>query len=154
MAKKRLNTVTKVTTAGGNDYIVMNASDGKTVQIKRADFANVMADIMRVATDKQHGLENKVYAQSNTFELNPGEEVDTGVAYGLITVKHPSTGNTIAALFGHFISYTQLIALAGPETLSIENKKNTVYVYKDKDGGNIKIKNNFSEGRTISYHIL
>jgi len=56
MAKKKLSTVTKVATAESNDYIVMNASDGKTVQIRRDDLATIMADIMRTATAEKNGL--------------------------------------------------------------------------------------------------
>jgi len=64
MAKKRLSAVTKVTTAGDNDYIVMNTSDGKTVQIKKADFADVIADVMRVATEEKRGLISSALFQS------------------------------------------------------------------------------------------
>lgn len=56
MAKKRLSEVTKVATAGNNDYIVMNAADGKTVQIKKGDLTEAIADAMRLATEQVNGL--------------------------------------------------------------------------------------------------
>jgi len=56
MAKKKLSAVTKVTTVGDNDYIVINASDGKTVQIKKVDLANALADVMRTVDTNKKGL--------------------------------------------------------------------------------------------------
>lgn len=63
----KLNEVTKVTTMNDNDYILMNAADGSTVQIKRADFVSAMADVMRVATKEKNGL----MSASNFIRIQP-----------------------------------------------------------------------------------
>lgn len=64
MATKKMSEITKVTTAGDNDYIVMNTVDGKNVQIKKTDLANALADVMRTATTEINGL------MSSTDKLN------------------------------------------------------------------------------------
>ncbi|MCD8030027.1 MAG: hypothetical protein LUF85_04150 [Bacteroides sp.] len=98
MGKKKLNEITKVSTAGDNDHIVMNTSEGSTVQIKKADLANAMADVMRVASNKKNGL------MSSEEKGKSGSKHSTGPVL-ILNTSPLQLGKTIS--MSMFISYNR-----------------------------------------------
>jgi hypothetical protein len=153
MADKRENEMNKVTSIVNGTYIRMLDASGNSVQIGKSDFVEAIKTAIGLATVSQNGLLDKKYAPSSSFVLVPNQEIDTGLVYGLVYINHPSSGHSAAFSFTHFIEYTRVISSAGG-SISIDNTPNCIYVFKEVNGGTIKIKNNYSENRTISYHIL
>lgn len=102
-----------VTTLSGTEYIRALAEDGSTVRIPVAELGKVMAQVMPVATQEQHGLLNKTMfsmldsgltpfkGTSNTTDINQlFKECDAGLS--MYTLVSAATNSPGAGFLLHF----------------------------------------------------
>jgi len=136
-------------TESPQDWVITisNPDDGISYAIKFSDLIKSFP----IANTFQNGMQSRFYAHSGDIWMLPNEVIDTGLNYGLLILNHPSSGNSIAFICAHW----DLKAIEGLSySFSLEDIQNVLYIYKEYSGGNVKIKNNYSENRLISYHIL
>ena len=136
--------------------VVLTGSDGQLFKMKLADLTEAVRQVMPMATSDKNGLMSYGFFNSIIIlELNmrTDEIYDTGInRAGLLLIQNESVEHDLAMAIIFKNSMCKIISRSSG--IGFNDSTNSVVVVKDGVDATMKLKNNSTASRSISFRFI